>query len=260
MPERIPALKREAPAARRKSGKLLAIVVALFVIVLVVLFFRSPLSRIQQISITGNAHLTRAEVMQALKVNPGDSFFFPGSGQLEKRVLALKPVKSVRVRKHFPGMLAVEVQEYPEVAVYVSEQGKFSVLLANGQSVPALAGGLPDKPVLTGWKPDNPYLGALCKVLAGMPEGLISDLSEIVPNPSSAYPDRITLYTRSRFEVLTTVGKLKDKIPFLDEIVDNREPGKVVMLEADTYMPYSAQNASENASEPDKHKEKDSTQ
>jgi cell division protein FtsQ len=56
------------------------------------------------------------------------------------------------------------------------------------------------------------------------------------------------------------VQLLAEKIPFLSDIVQNREPGKIIMLEVDTYLPYSAENVTDAAREADKVKEKDSTQ
>jgi cell division protein FtsQ len=245
MAERIPALKeREAPQKRR-GGKLLAIVIALFVIALVVLFFRSSLSRISEIEITGTAHVKPAEVEAALGVAKGDSFFSAGVELLKRRVLTLKAVQSVRVTKHFPGKVTVNVEEYPEVAVELGPQGKSSVVLASGLSVPLAAGeALPDRPVLTGWQAGDPSRAALCAALGKLEPALIGDVSQIAPDPSDAYPDRIKLYTRSRFEIVTTIGLLPEKVGIISEIVENREPGRIVLLEADTYLPYSAETES----------------
>jgi cell division protein FtsQ len=146
------------------------------------------------------------------------------------------------------------------VATEITGDGTIRIVLESGLGLPVISGALPDKPVLTGWKQDDAARKALCAALGAMPDPLLADLSEIKPDPSKAYPDRIKLFTRSRFEVLTTVGKLKDKIPYLRDIVENREPGRIVMLEADTYLPYSAESAPGAASEADKHKEKDTTQ
>jgi cell division protein FtsQ len=133
-------------------------------------------------------------------------------------------------------------------------------VLANGLSLPITDGSMLDKPILSGWKPENPNLIALCGVLDGLPSYVLADLSEIHPDPSISYPNRIKIFTRSRFEVVTTVEKLKDKISYLNDIVQNREPGKILMLEADTYLPYSAENVTDQSQESDKLKEKDSTQ
>jgi len=140
----------------------------------------------------------------------------------------------------FPGLLIIWVQEYPEVAVEISPAGSLGIVLANGLTVPLPGALVPDKPVLTGWNPDDPNRQALARELGEIPPELLNDVSEIVPDPSNAYPDRIRIYTRSRFEVVTTVSKLKEKLPYLDEIVENREPGLLTLLDADSYTPFSA--------------------
>ncbi|MCC3372861.1 cell division protein FtsQ/DivIB [Cohnella sp. REN36] len=244
MNERIPAIPRE-PAERRRRSKLLWIVVALFVILLVVLFFRSSLSRVTSIEVTGNYYVSQAEIAQALNVQIGDSFFAPGSKTLERRVGQLPAVNAVQAKKRFPGKLTIVVKEYQPVAVELGADGKLGLVLESGLVLPSKEGtALPNKPVLAGWSADDPQRLELCRVLAKIQDAQLGDLSQISPDPSKAYPDRIKLYTRSRFEVITTVGKLADKIDILNELVENREPGQVVMLDSDTYRPYSAQTAS----------------
>ncbi|MDI4646555.1 cell division protein FtsQ/DivIB [Cohnella hashimotonis] len=242
MIERIPALPRERTGTRRRGGKLLWIVIALFVAVLIVLFFRSSLSRISVIEVEGLTYLKQDQVKTQLGVGIGDSFFMPASDKLAERVKQLPQIKDVKISKHFPGKLDVKVQEYAPVALELDDKGGLSVILANGVGVQSAAGeALPAKPVLTGWTKNDPQRAALCMALGSLtPQGL-ADFSEISPDPSSAYPDRIRIFTRSGFDVLTTVGMLKEKIAILSELVENREPGTVVLLDSDTYSPYSAQ-------------------
>lgn len=262
MTERIPALKRDKPSlpASGRARKLLAILIALLAIALIVLFFRSSLSKYSDIRVSGTDVLTAEEVIAAAGVLAGDSFFRPGRAKLAERVKLLKPIESVTITKKFPGVLIIEVREYPEVAVRLDADGTQSRILSNGLVLPGQAGRVPDKPILSGWATDDPNWAALCALLGELPAHMLDDLSEIRPDPSLSYPDRIKLFTRSRFEVLTTVGKLPDRIAYLADIVQNREPGKVMMLDTDTYMPYSAQNAGEKALDDDKVEEKDSTQ
>lgn len=261
MTQRIPALKEEAEKRTSRGKKvLLWIVFALVAFILIFLFLRSSLSKYSEIKVVGTSYLSEAEVVQTLDVKTGDSFFFPRISELKARVSKLEPLKSVTISKKFPGVLRVTVTEYPEVAVQLSEDGKVFSVLANGLVLPLRDGKLPDKPILSGWEPKDPNLIALCRILSELPSYMLSDLSEIHPDPSTAYPDRLKLFTRSRFEVVTTVSKLNDKISYLSDIVQNREPGRVVMLEADTYLPYSAENAVHETQEADNIKEKDSTQ
>ncbi|WP_372630766.1 cell division protein FtsQ/DivIB [Cohnella sp.] len=246
MSERIPALKKETAPPRSKRGKMLIrLLIALAAILLVVLFFRSPLSKIDEIQVTGNEFVGREEIEAALGVVPGDSFFFPGIGKLKQRAEELEPIESVLIIKNFPGVLRVEVKEYPQVAVRLSSDGGMSAILSNGLVLPMPEGKLPDKPILSGWSADDANLAELCRALSDLPGYLLSDLSEIQPDPSVSYPKRIKLFTRSRFEVTTSIDLLKDKIAYLSDIVQNREPGKITMLDVDYYSPYSTEIVTE---------------
>ena len=71
-----------------------------------------------------------------------------------------------------------------------------------------------------------------------IPNQLISDISEIIPSPTVSFPDRIKLYTRSKFEVITAVSLLKDKVEYLNQVIETEEPGLITMLEADSYVPF----------------------
>ena len=246
MTEKIPALKKEIePPKTRRGKKWIRLLIALAVILLVVLFFRSPLSKISEIQIEGNEFVSREDVVQALGVASGDSFFFPGAGKLKRRAEVLQPIESVQIVKNFPGVLRVEVKEYPQVAVRLSSDGGMSAILSNGLALPMPKDKLPDKPILSGWKEDDANLTELCRALSDLPGYLLSDLSEIQPDPSVSYPKRIKLFTRSRFEVTTSIELLKDKIAYLSDIVQNREPGKITMLDVDYYSPYSTEIVAE---------------
>ncbi|WEK52980.1 MAG: FtsQ-type POTRA domain-containing protein [Candidatus Cohnella colombiensis] len=260
MTERIPALKQGNARKSFRARRLIAIVIALFVIISIVLFFRSSLSKLTDIQVQGTIFVDPEDIQQALDVHTGDSFFFPSANVLRDRVLTLKQVESVSIQKRFPGVLRVKVKEFEAVAIQLSAEGQIASILSNGFIVPIREGSTPDKPILTGWQVDDANLIALCQVLNNLPSSMLSDLSEIHPDPSTSYPDRIKLYTRSRFEVITTVSKLSERISYLSDIVQNREPGKVIMLEANTYLSYSAESENEKSQEADKVEEKDTTQ
>lgn len=250
MAERIPALKQapEPAEKRKRGGKLLLILIALFVIALIVLFFRSSLSRITDIEVTGANYAKVSDVENALGVHKGDSFFKGNPKALAAKVESLGPVENAKVTKRFPGHLNVQIQEFAAVAVELDASGRTDLVLANGLNVPLPDGAaLPDMPVLTGWSAGDANRGALCAALGKLQPALLNDLSQIEPDPSNAYPDRIKLYTRSKYEIVTTIGKLPDKADILGEIVENREPGVITLLEADTYQPYSAQNEQSSA-------------
>jgi cell division protein FtsQ len=243
MSAQMPVLKE--PSRKRKgSRKLLAIVFLLFISLLAVLFFNSSISKISEIQVEGTRFATHEEIGQAAAVAVGDAFFRTSSSTIEERVRTLPQINEVAVTKIFPGVVKIAVEEYPVVAFELSEQGEMTALLSNGTSVDASNDELMlvDKPVLSGWKPNDPVKAELTKQLGEIPMKQLSDLSEIIPFPSAAYPDRILMYTRTKFEVVTAVSVLPDKIEALNAVIETQEPGKITMLLADTYVPFQKEN------------------
>jgi cell division protein FtsQ len=240
---KMPAIPAPKPKVR-SNRKLLIFLFAFFITVLVVLFFQSSLSRISAINIQGNELVASEEIGQAAQIAVGDRFFAITESTLEKRVAALKMIESAQVTKHFPGMITIQVKEFPRVAFQMNEQGQLEAVLADGASVVVHGSGvILDKPILTGWTENDPNRTELCKTLGELPTGALSDISEIKPEPSDSYPDKIKMYTRSQFVVYTTISYLPSKIENLASYIANMQEnnistGIITMLEVDNHAPF----------------------
>jgi cell division protein FtsQ len=235
----MPVLKPEK-IKKRGSRKLLYLLIGLFMIILIILFFRSSISKVATIHITGFELVSEASIGQAAHISVGDSYFYIFPSAIEKRVKTLKTIESVKVTKKFPGLVRIDVKEYPRVAFQLTEDGTTEALLADGSNVSIKGLSLPmDKPIISNWKDGDPLKNKLCSVLAQIPPALLSDLSEIKPNPSTAYPDKIKMYTRSQFEVDITIGNMVEKIPYLSAMINdakekfNSNSGVISLLDSD---------------------------
>jgi cell division protein FtsQ len=233
----IPALKKEK-SKKRNGRRIIYLLLGLFITLLIILFFQSSISKIAQIHITGFELVTESSIGQAAGIAIGDSFFYTGAAKIEKRVKALKTIESVKVTKRFPGYIHIEVKEFQRVAFQVTNDGEMEALLADGSVVSLKGRSLPmDRPIMSNWKDKDPWKDKLCSVLAKIPEALLSDISEIKPNPSAAYEDKIKIYTRSQFEVDTTVGYLLEKIPYfstmINQMKENQPTGVLSLLDSD---------------------------
>lgn len=240
--QRMPHLAKPK-SEKRGSGKVVLLLLILFAAVLLILFFRSDLSKIHAIDVTGIRHTPLSDVGQAIGVAEGDSFFAASARTLLDRAASLPCVKEVRVEKKFPGQIRIEITEFPEVAYVLKPDGKLGTLLANGTEVPTIEGEpVRNLPILSGW--ENAELTVkMAEALAELPVPLLADISQITPEPADAWPDRIRMYTRSYFEVVTTIGYLPDRLDYMRAIIDDYEPGIITMLEANTHMPYPEEEA-----------------
>lgn len=126
------------------------------------------------------------------------------------------------------------------MAYELDQDGILEAILSSGAAVSVNETGIAvEKPILTSWGEDDPHKAKLCQALASIPNELTSDISEIVPSPTLSFPDRIKLYTRSHFEVITAISLLKDKVEYLNQVIETEEPGLIKMLEADSYVPFA---------------------
>lgn len=240
---------RENKVKRSSNRKILTVLFVFFIIILMVLFFNSSFSKIETIEIRGYHYLSEDEIGQALVIKPDDQFFSVSTKTLEQRVLKMEIIESVEITKTFPGRILIDVNEYPEVAYQITSEGKQEAILANGSEVQVGDQEvLFDKPILTGWSKNDPVKIKLSQVLANIPQALLDDISEIKPEPSTSYPDKIKLYTRSYFEVITTVEYLPEKLGYLDEIIAdlkqrNINSGVLTLLLADTHAPFGLEES-----------------
>ena len=240
--EKIPAL-REQKVRSRSNRKLIVFLFLLFFTLLAVLFFRSPISKIDRIEVAGNALLSEEQIVQASGIRTGDHFFAVRSSSVASRIKAMPVVRDAKVKKRFPGVLRIEVNEYPSVAYQLKADGTAEALLANGVAVPADRFTPVDKPLLTGWSDTDPWKQKLCEALGMIPPELLADISEIRPSPTAAYEDKIKMYMRSQFEVYTTVSYLPEKMPYLPQMIaemskKNVHSGVFELLEVDTHAPF----------------------
>lgn len=239
MPNTIPALK-EPKTRRNTSRKLVILLMVLFLALLAILFFRSSLSKISEIHFEGSVYSTQAELLQKSGLKEGMSFFGTSAATIRGRLTTVPSIQSVTVDKRFPGVVDVTIKEYPPVAYELNPDGKLLAYLSNGTKVTVKSGISVEKPMLSGWEGKEAILLKLCSVLSKISDDLTSDISEIVPTPTLSFPDRIRLYTRSGFEVVTTISLIQDKVAYLNDIIETQEPGLITLLEADTYVPFSS--------------------
>lgn len=242
---KVPTLPVPKPRTRT-NRKLLSFLIIFFITVLIILFFQSSLSRISRVEVEGNVLLASEIIGQASQVAVGDRFFAVSSKTIGERISKVPMIKNATVKKTFPGVIHIQVEEFPKVAFQIDPDGKKQAVLADGSVILLPVGsGIPlDMPILTGWSDNDPNKVALCKVLDEIPQSALSDVSEIKPDPSESYPDKIKIYTRSQFEIHTTIAYLPDKIDNLPGYIaglveDHITNGVITMLEVEYHTPFA---------------------
>jgi cell division protein FtsQ len=148
----LPAAPAQAPTRRRVSpralwGSLSGVLVAG---ALAASWFALPIRTVQ---ISGNAHLSEAQVRELAGLTPG--FAWPYYGAWRARGLRDSPwVQSAQVTRRFPDTVEVRLRERVPFVRWQAADGRVVALAEDGTALPGArnAGKLP---LLSGWGPDR---------------------------------------------------------------------------------------------------------
>lgn len=154
---RIPQDRDHVVEKRKRNHVILKSIFALGIsidaalaLMLVYLFFlHMPYFNLQEVEVTGNRRLSRAEIIEASEIEAGANLLTINLAAVAERLKRHPWVRSAVVYRKFPGQLIVEIEERTPRAIlsaeklyYVDEQAEFFSRLLPGDSV--------DYPLFTG--------------------------------------------------------------------------------------------------------------
>lgn len=228
MQERIPPLRQKVGGKRSPSPWVLLFIWLFFLGMLLVLFLRTPLLKIQHIAIKGNHLLPTKEIAKVVQFQRGQPYFLVDESQLAQKIERLPGIHKVEVSKQFPNQLQIQVQEY-SVLAYVERSDQLLVpLLSNGQLMhqyPQYAR-VSTQPVLT---PDEltPTMIQAFKQLTHLPiqlRRLIVDVSEL-----TAASGQVMLTTSHHHRLIVRADEIREKVPLYASF-QKHPPGTLYLL------------------------------
>ena len=148
---------RDAGETRKRNRKLLKSLLMgcltldaiLALLLLYMLFLHMPYFNLQQVDVTGNRRLSRAEVIEASEIEDGINLLTVDLRAIAARLRRHPWIRFATVYRRFPGKLIIEIEERTPRAIlaagklyYVDEQAEFFTRLLPGDSVnfPLLTG------------------------------------------------------------------------------------------------------------------------
>ncbi|HAS01611.1 MAG TPA: division initiation protein, partial [Brevibacillus sp.] len=120
--DRIPLVKNATPRKKKGNRRLIIILAIFFVLVLSIVFFRSPYSKVTDIQVYGNILYTKEQIIQASTLTNGMQFLNVWDSDVEAGISTLKGIKDISISRDFPGVIRLNIQEYRRTALYVNGQ------------------------------------------------------------------------------------------------------------------------------------------
>ncbi|MTH52640.1 FtsQ-type POTRA domain-containing protein [Bacillus mangrovi] len=233
--ERIPKLKEQRK--QKTNKRLVSFLCLFFILILLVIYFQSPLSKISAVEVSGSIHASKEEIIKKSGIAPGTGYWSLDGGDAEREIKELKEIKSVQVLKTFPNKVTLKVEEYKRVA-YAERNGSYLPILENGFVLGQDSKSLPsDAPILINWK-EAEHIQEMASALLEIPGPIAASISEIYHAPDKNDSWRIKLYMNEGYVISGSVRNIAEKIKDYPSIIAQLEPGSkgMIHMEVGTYF------------------------
>ncbi len=233
--DRIPKLKQ---MRKKKANRRLIILLAIFfLLIFSIIYFQSPLSRIQSIKVEGNSYLTDKEIVTASGIELNENLWEVKKSEATAAIEKEKEVSSVKITRKLPNTIVITVDEY-EYKAYVQEGKEYYPVLTNGSILKKKLRVIPDSgPLLVSFK-EGKALQKVIEQLDDLSPEIMNSISEIHYNPSESAPYKITLFMNDGYEVTAsgeTLAKKMSHYPAIVSQLGDNDKG-VIDLEVGSYF------------------------
>ncbi|MFK2824912.1 cell division protein FtsQ/DivIB [Bacillus sp. B190/17] len=233
--ERIPKLKK---LRKRKTNQRLIFIISLFfLIVLAVVYFQSPLSKVKSIEVEGNKLTSKAGIIAQSGIGKGDSFWKISAKQAEKKLERDPKIHRAHVSLVFPNKLKISIEERQKLA-YLAKGKKFYPVLNNGTVLKEAIDETPEQlPILYHFKAGD-QLDHMMEALESLPGEIMNSISEIYYAPKKTDSLHIQLFMNDGFEVSATLKTFSEKMVYYPAIVSQLDPNVkgIIDLEVGSYF------------------------
>ncbi|WP_273125386.1 cell division protein FtsQ/DivIB [Metabacillus sp. HB246100] len=233
--DRIPKLQQQRK--QKSNRRLISFLSIFFLLILLVIYFQSPLSKVASISVEGNEHVDSKEIIELSGITTSTGFWNINTSEVEKNLSNHLQIKHVEIKKEFPNEVVLNVAEYASIA-YIEKSSTYYPILENGQALEEKSIALPaDAPLLVDWNSEEDIKEMTAELLK-LPPTILNSISEIHHTPGKTDPWLIKLYMNDGFEVnasVRTFAKKMKSYPSIVNALDENSRG-VIHLEVGSYF------------------------
>ncbi len=217
--DRIPKLKEQR---RKKTNRRFIFYITLFfVLILIIVYVQSPLSRISHFVIKGNNYTAKTKIISKTKLADHPHFWDVNTKDVTAETESIPTIKKAEVHKSFPGTITINVSEYQRIA-YLDKNGVYFPILENGTLRDKLSkNNLPvNAPILIGWN-DNSTLDKMAEQLSKTPAGILHAISEIHLSQDDPSHNKILLFMNNGLKVIADISSFAKNIKAYPGITEN---------------------------------------
>jgi len=237
--DRIPTLKKRRK--KRTNRKFIVLILLFFIVLAVLLYFQSPYSNINKITVNGAKLVDNEYYVEKSTLALGKSMWGFKVEDVEKILLKDKWVKEAQVNRNWLRGVTIDMKEWKKVA-YLAGDGTYYPLLENGERFEQKGNDTPiDAPVFIGITGEK-TIKKLVEQLAQLKPEVLALISQVNTNSNDTNPNAVKLYMNDGYEVRAIIQSLADKLNYYPSIVAqiaNLEKGVIDLEVGSYYRPFN---------------------
>lgn len=245
--DRLPNVKKVRNT--RLIRRLTLIISISAIVILILCYFISPLSKLAKVTVVGNENVESQAVITDSKLKTNEDLWtqFFDRSTYEKNVEQTFPrVKKATISLTGINQFNIAIEEYQVLAVDYLD-GTYYPILENGKVLTEnkLDTPISGMPVFANFQ-DEKYIQLLMDSYSDLPEEQKEQITEIKYSPSESNKELITLYMKDSNQVIVNISQLVEKMKYYSQVAGQMSEPGVIDMEVGIFS-YSHKKETENS-------------
>lgn len=220
----------------------LPVLVISSLLILLSLYFITPLGSLKNIVVTGNERVSQDEIIKATQIDSRDytlTTYLNRNQYANNLKKANSWIEKAEISYQFPITFKIQVTEY-KILAYEASTGNIYPVISNGTVInqPVKKEALPENYMRLNLS-DKAKVKKLVQELSDVPDSIKNEIQTVDLTPSKATKDLLTLTMRDEHKIIVPLSDIHKKLPYYSRVHPLLTEPSIVDMEAGIFS-YSA--------------------
>lgn len=238
----------------------LPVLVISSLLILLSLYFITPLGSLKNIVVTGNERVSQDEIIKTTQIDSRDytiTTFLNRNQYANNLKKANSWIEKAEISYQFPITFKIQVTEY-KILAYEASTGNIYPVISNGTVInqPVKKEALPENYMRLNLS-DKAKVKKLVHELSDVPDSIKNEIQTVDLTPSKATKDLLTLTMRDEHKIIVPLSDIHKKLPYYSRVHPLLTEPSIVDMEAGIFS-YSASLVQKEEQDQEQEKEESS--
>ena len=249
-------IEKEAKSDKPRIEKIhlyraIPVLVISSLLILLSLYFITPLGSLKNIVVTGNERVTQDEIIKATQIDSRDytlTTFLNRNQYANNLKKANAWIEKAEISYQFPITFKIQVTEF-KILAYEASTGNIYPVISNGTVInqPVKKEALPENYMRLNLS-DKAKVKKLMQELSDVPDSIKNEIQTVDLTPNKATKDLLTLTMRDEHKIIVPLSDIHKKLPYYSRVHPLLTEPSIVDMEAGIFS-YSASLAQKEEQE-----------